>query len=167
MTATEPRRTRGPRWRRVELGRAGWGLALLVAPRPVLTRVHHVRVDRAALVVARILGARQLAQALLSGVRPGPEVLAMGVWVDGAHAATAVALAAADRSRARAALTDAAVATAWALAGARDLRRGPVPPPAHDRRRDALARQVLRLVPGGTPLLRQADRDRAATARAG
>lgn len=150
-----------------ELWRAGWGAALLLAPRPILTRVHHVHVDATAIAVARILGARQLAQALLSGVRPSPEVLAMGVWVDGAHAASAVALAAADPGRARAALTDAAVAGVWAAAGARDLRRGTAGPPGHDRHRDRLARRVLRLVPGGQALLRRADRDRAVTAAAG
>ena len=152
-----------PRLRWIELARGAWGAALLVAPRVVLERVHHLTVDDKSLIVARVLGARHLAQAALSGVGPSPEVLAMGVWVDCAHAATAVGLAAVDRSRARGGLTDAGIAAVWAAAGYRDLRSGAVPPPEHDRRRDALARLVLRIVPGGSALLhRSADRRRGA-----
>jgi len=62
---------------------------LLFAPRAVLNRVHHVEVDTKSVLVARVLGARHLTQAALSGVNPSPEVLAMGVWVDVAHACTA------------------------------------------------------------------------------
>lgn len=60
--------------------------------------VHHVTVDNKSVLIARILGVRQLAQAVLSGVRPSPEVLAMGVWVDGVHAMTALGLACVDAS---------------------------------------------------------------------
>jgi hypothetical protein len=154
--------------RRIELVRAAWGAALLVTPRQVLGRVHHLRVDRASVRVARVLGARQLGQALLSGVDPSPEVLAMGVWVDGVHAATAVGLAVVDRHRARAGLTDAAIAGAYAVLGYRDLVTARATPPSHQqRRRDELARAVLGLVPGGGPLLsRCADaRTRAAGSR--
>lgn len=156
-------RSHGPRPRRIELVRAGWGLALLLAPETVLGRVHHIRVDAPTLGVARILGARQLAQATLSGVDPSPEVLAMGVWVDTAHALSAIGLAAAAPRRARAALTDTAVAGLWAAAGARDLRRGVATPAGHDRRRDRLARVVLGLVPGGRALLGRAREDRTAS----
>ena len=118
------------RSRKIELFRAGWGAALLVAPRHVMTNVHHVRVDRKSVVIARILGARQLTQAVLSGVRPSPEVLAMGVWVDAVHAISALALAVLDRPRARAGMTDTAVASLWAGAGYRDLTSaGSTPPP--------------------------------------
>lgn len=146
--------------RKVEAARAVWGLTLLIAPRLMLEQVHRVDADRRAIVVTRILGARQLSQAALSGVRPSPEVLAMGVWVDAAHSVTAAGLAVADRTRARAALADAVVAGIWAILGGRDLGCGSVPPRAHDRRRDLLARVVLRVVPGGRPLL-----DRVAGAR--
>ena len=150
--------------RPIEVLRAAWGTALLVAPRAVMTDVHHVTVDTRSLVVARVLGARQVTQAVLSGVSPSPEVLATGVWVDTAHAATAVGLALADRSRARAGLTDAAVAAAWALAGLFDLTHGLVPPARHERRRDRLARWTLRRLPGGRPLARLA-RDRRRSTR--
>jgi hypothetical protein len=142
--------------RLVEVGRGLWGLALLTAPGQVMTHVHHVRVDRTSVVVARVLGARHLAQAALSGVDPSPEVLAMGTWVDTAHAATGVALAVVDRGRARGALTDVAVAATWALAGWRDLDHPDRQAPGHDRRRDRLAVAVLRVVPGGRSLLRRA-----------
>jgi len=146
--------------RLIELARAGWGGALLFAPRVVLNRVHHVEVDTKSVLVARVLGARHLTQAALSGINPSPEVLAMGVWVDVAHASTAVALAVVDRTRARAGLADAAVAGLWAGVGWRDLRTAP---PAHDRRRDALARRVLSMAPGGSRLARIADHDRQRT----
>jgi len=55
---------------------------LLFAPQVVLNRVHHVEVDTESVLVARVLGARHLTQAALSGINPSPEVLAMGVWVD-------------------------------------------------------------------------------------
>nr|WP_205849885.1 hypothetical protein [Nakamurella flava] len=138
--------------RPIEIARAGWGLALLVAPGPVLRNFHGVRVDRRSLVVARVLGARHLTQAVLSGVDPSPEVLAMGVWVDTAHGASAVGLAAVDHSRVRGGLLDAGLALTWALAGYRALRRPDAQSPRHDRRRDALARKVLRYVPGGRRL---------------
>lgn len=150
MTAAGPRPT--PR-RRIEFVRGAWGAALLAAPRTVLGSLDQVRIDSKSVVVTRILGARHLTQAVLSGASPSPEVLAMGIWVDIVHAATAVALAAGDRTRARGGLTDAAVAAIWAARGLHDLRTGTPPAPAHDRRRDALARAVLRRAPGGTALL--------------
>lgn len=149
--------------RRIELVRAAWGAALLLAPEQVLGRVHRLRIDRPSVAVARVLGARQLAQAVLSGADPSPEVLAMGVWVDTVHAATAVGLACADRSRARAGLTDAAVAGLWAVLGYRDLTTTGATPSSHQRLRDELARAVLGLVPGGGPLL---SRSAAARTRA-
>ena len=150
------RRRRPQTVRSVELARASWGAALLLDPAAVLERVHHLRADRASLVVARILGARHVVQAALSGLRPSPAVLAVGVWVDGAHATTAIALACVDRARARAALTDAAVAAAWMAAGWRDLGRPASGDPAHDRMRDSLARALLPRLPGGRVLLARA-----------
>ncbi|PND57975.1 hypothetical protein CRM90_10720 [Mycobacterium sp. ENV421] len=153
------------RSRSIELTRAGWGLALLVAPRAVMESVHRIEVDTKSVVVARILGARHLTQALLSGWRPSPEVLAMGVWVDAVHALTAVGLAAVDRNRARAGLTDAAAATIWAGAGYRDLSQRSATPPSHQRVRDRLARIVLGVVPGGAFLLSQVRADRNSSRR--
>ncbi len=153
--------SRATTFRQIELLRAGWGAALLIAPQQVMKSVHHVKVDNKSVVIARILGARQLTQAALSGLRPSPEVLAMGVWVDAVHALTALGLAVADRSRARAGLTDTAVAGLWAGAGYRDLFRGAPTTASHQRRRDRLALIVLRVAPGGAFLLQRVNADRA------
>jgi hypothetical protein len=149
-SASQPRAYRG-----IELLRGGWGAALLVAPDRVLGVVHGLDVDTKSRVVARILGARQLTQAVLSGFRPSPEVLAMGVWVDAVHAITALGLAAADRHRLRAGVTDTVIAGLWAGAGYRDLTHARATPPAHQRRRDRLAICVLSVVPGGRALRNQ------------
>lgn len=85
----------------------------------------------------------------------------MGVWVDTVHAATALALAAFDRARTRAGLIDTAAAGMWAAAGYRELRAAGGTPPAHQRRRDRLARVVLGVAPGGRMLLQQVGVDRA------
>ncbi|MEO6882003.1 MAG: hypothetical protein ABI181_13800 [Mycobacteriaceae bacterium] len=145
------------RW--IEVGRGAWGAALLLAPRRAL-RATHATLDTTSVNVTRVLGARQLAQAALSGVNPSPEVLATGVWVDAAHSATAIALAVTDHRRARAGLVDAAVAAVWAGIGARDLSHAEPTAPGHDRIRDRLARLVLPRLPGGSALLRRARRRR-------
>ncbi len=146
------------RW--IEVARAAWGASLLLAPRRAL-RATHATLDTRSVNVTRVLGARQLAQAVLSGVRPSPEVLATGVWVDTAHSATAVALALTDRRRARAGLIDATVAGVWAGIGARDLCNAEPTAPGHDRVRDRLARLVLPRLPGGSALLRRAHQRRS------
>ena len=147
--------------RRVEIARGAWGLVLLLAPTAVLNRVHHVQLDRRAVMVARVLGARHLSQAVLSGVHPSPEVLAVGAWVDAAHSATAVAFAVADPARARAALSDAVVAGSWSALGYRDVTAARPTPPGHDRWRDRLALLALRVVPGGDDLAQRARAARA------
>ena len=154
-SSSHPRLPTRRRLRTIELLRAGWGAALLFAPRHVTHNVHHITVDTKSVAIARILGARQLSQAALPGLRPSPEVLAMGVWVDAVHALTALALAGADHSRARAGLTDTAVAGIWAAAGYFDLARGRATPSAHQHLRDHLARIVLDVVPGGGVLMRK------------
>jgi hypothetical protein len=138
--------------RRLEVARVGYALALLAAPRHVQALLG-VPVDSTSTAVVRVLGARHLAQGLLSGPAPSPEVLAMGVWVDAAHATTALALAVVDRSRARAGLLDGVLAGSWAVAGYRDLVTGGGTRHRHDRVRDMLARAVLRRLPGGRRLL--------------
>jgi hypothetical protein len=150
----------GMRYRRIEILRGVWGVALLVCPDRVLAIAHGLRVDAKSRIIARILGARHLIQSTLSGFRPSPEVLAMGVWVDTVHALTALGLAVVDRDRARAGLTDAAVAGLWALAGNHDLARAGPTPAARQRVRERLALLVLSRVPGGHSLLaRQGHRE--------
>ncbi|AFM19932.1 hypothetical protein Mycch_5247 [Mycolicibacterium chubuense NBB4] len=149
------------KYRGFEILRGSWGAVLLIAPDRVLRATRSGPIDTKSRTVTRILGARHLTQAALSGLRPSPEVLAMGVWVDAVHALTACALALSDRRRARAGYTDAAVASVWAAAGYRDLRHGRATPRAHQQVRDQLADLVLDHVPGGPPL-----HDRAREVRA-
>lgn len=137
---------------KIEVVRAAWGAGLLLAPRWVLQNIHHAEIDTTSVAVARVLGARQLIQATLSGVSPGPEILALGVWVDAVHSASMIALAGVDRTRARAALTDAAVAGAWALIGYRDLRTAHGAVPVADGTRDRLADWMLAHLPAGSLL---------------
>jgi hypothetical protein len=142
------------RW--IEIVRTAWGTVLLVAPRKILSQVHGVEVDRKATVVTRILGARHLVQAMLSGINPSPEVVAAGVWVDAVHSTTALGLAVVNPHRARGGITDAIVAAAWALFGTHDLASRKTRRPDQERRRDLLAQMALQLLPGGKPLLARA-----------
>lgn len=158
-----PRRTAGAT-RPIELLRGGWGVCMLVAPRRMMSLLG-VEVDVRSLVVARVLGARQVAQAALSGSRPSPEVLALGVWVDVVHCASLVGFAAVDRDRARASLLDAGVAGTWAGLGYRDLVRDRATPPSHEGWRDAVSRTLLGFLPGGAPLGRRAEAARRRTSR--
>ncbi len=141
--------------RGIELMRAGWGTVLLAAPAAALNHIHGVQVDRKAVVVTRILGVRHLVQALLSGIDPGPEVLAAGVWVDTVHSMTAFGLAVVDRRRARGGLTDGVVAAAWAGVGLRHLHTGKART-GGVRGGDRLARSVVGALPGGRRLMVQA-----------
>ncbi|KAA0109283.1 hypothetical protein [Mycolicibacterium sp. P1-5] len=149
------------RYRGIEILRGAWGVALLFNPDGVLRVTASGPVDSTGRNVTRILGARQLVQATLSGLRPSPEVLAMGVWVDTVHALTASALALSDRRRARAGCTDAAIAGVWAGAGYHELKQGRATPRDHQRVRDKLAEMVLAHAPGGRRLRRVVNRARA------
>ena len=151
----DARATRDRRSRRIEAVRAGWGTTLLFRPDLVMRAFHGVHDDAKSRTVARILGARHLVQAVSSGVRPSAEVLAMGVWVDAVHALTALGLALVDRRRARAGLTDAAVAALWATAGNHDLGGATQTPSSRRSVRDRLAVLVLSHVPVGRALLRK------------
>lgn len=148
------------RYRSIELFRATWGLALLAYPDRVLGVVQGLKIDPSSRAIARILGTRHLTQAVLSGYRPSPEVLAMGAWVDGVHALTALGLATVNRDRTRTGLTDAAIAGTWVAAGYRDLEHAQATTPSHQRIRDRLADIVLRHAPGGRPLRKRVDEAR-------
>ncbi len=106
--------------RRIEVVRGAWGLVMLAGPTPLL-RAIAIDDDPVMIWTGRVLGARHLTQAVLSGARPSPEGLAMGVWVDAVHALCALGLAASSRRRAAAGIFDAVAATGWAVAGYRDL----------------------------------------------
>lgn len=98
--------------------RACYGTALLSAPGLALGLCTGEASSPRARAVVRVLGARHLAQAVLTLWQPRRRVLAAGAVIDGCHAASMLALAAADPSLRRAGLADAAAATAFTAAGA-------------------------------------------------
>ncbi len=105
------------------VARACWGLALLVAPRPLLRTVARVErpVPRGAVVTMRVLGARHLAQTVVEAVGPWPTVGYLGVGTDGLHALSDVGLAVLAPRWRRGALVDTAIATAFTASTIRSL----------------------------------------------
>ena len=105
--------------------RAGYGSLLLVAPRPLVRFASgRRRADGAAVLFARVLGVRQLLEALaVASTRREPAVVAIGAGVDAIHAATAVTLAVRKPEHRRAAAANAVVATVLAVAGTARARR--------------------------------------------
>ncbi len=95
--------------------RAFWGGALLIAPRSALGLLGAGSVPRAGLVVARLLGGRHLLQAVLTWTQPVHPVLVAGGVTDVLHAASDVLLAVLRPQWRRAALSDAALASAFAV----------------------------------------------------
>jgi hypothetical protein len=121
--------------------RAAYGAALCCAPGAMLRLEGGAEADSDphARAVARVLGGRHLAQALLTAARPTPVVLALGAGSDVLHSASMAALGVLDRPRRRLGLTDGLIAAAFAAAGAGLARRraaavpapgGPAPAPA-------------------------------------
>jgi hypothetical protein len=107
---------------RLTLARAAYGLLLTTAP-GLVVRAYGGQPVPADRTVARILGWRQLIQAAACAGAPEAQVLLLGVEADAAHALSAVALAAADRPRRRAGLTEALLASSLAAAGVAAARR--------------------------------------------
>ncbi len=133
--------------------RGAYGVAQLTAP-GLVAQVLGLPRDQATRQVTRVLGARQLVQGALSAPAPTASVLALGVEVDLAHAASMLGWAVFDRRRRRPALTSAVEAAAFAAAGVLAVsraRRQPTPPAAAGRplqTRDQLAGRLARyLVP--------------------
>ncbi|GAA2861120.1 hypothetical protein Acy02nite_57550 [Actinoplanes cyaneus] len=69
------------------------------------------------MTVARVLGARQVAQALVIAARPSPRVAGLSVLVDAAHASTCVWLAVTSGRWRPTATVDALIAVGLAAAG--------------------------------------------------
>ena len=99
-----------------------WGALLLIAPGRLLGALAGGRIDARVSAIARVLGAREVVQALATGRRPTRRRLHAGALVDGAHAASMVALAASGVGPRRLTLTSAATATAFAAAGIAESR---------------------------------------------
>jgi hypothetical protein len=97
--------------------RAGYGLALLLAPGPLIRLATGRPPSRRTCWTARVLGARHLVQTALTAAAPQPAVFAVGGQVDTLHATSMLLLAAVSRSGRRAALTDALTEAAFAAVG--------------------------------------------------
>ena len=100
------------------MARAGYGAVLLCAPGAVIGLCTGRPASPCARAVARLLGFRHLAQAAVTARTPTPVVLAIGAQVDLAHAASMLALGAANWPLRRAPLSDALVAVIFAALGA-------------------------------------------------
>ncbi len=135
--------------------RGGYGVLQLAAPALVSERLLGRPLDPRGRAAARILGARQLGQAVACGRAPGYPVLALGVEVDLLHALSMLGLAAVSPSRRPAALTDTLIAASFAAAGALAARAASAerPPPGPggalgQLRQDWADRLAGALVPG-------------------
>jgi hypothetical protein len=73
--------------RALQLARAGYGAALVLAPGPAILLATGRLPGRRACRVARLLGARHLTQATLTAFTPLPAVFGAGAGVDALHAA--------------------------------------------------------------------------------
>jgi hypothetical protein len=98
--------------------RACYGVALLCAPGPALRLATGQPPGPRGRTVARVLGVRHLAQAVLTAWRPRREVLLAGAGIDACHCASMLALAAADPRMRRAGFADALAAAAFTATGA-------------------------------------------------
>ena len=130
----------------------GYGALQLASPTLVSRSLLRGRLDTRGQGAARVLGARQLTQALASGPVPNYPVVALGVEVDLLHAASMLALAVTGRRR-WAAFTDALIAGAFAAAGAspparqRTSRHGDRPTPCRNSAGDGRTASLRRVFP--------------------
>jgi hypothetical protein len=99
----------------LEVGRAAYGLVGLVAPARIAALELGRVPGRGTVTVARILGARHLAQALAVLATGGRDAHRLGGGVDALHAASMVPWAAAARSERRYYVTSGVVAGALTL----------------------------------------------------
>jgi len=106
-----------PAARRLQLIRASYGVALVMAPGLVIYLATGRFPSRRVRRVAQVLGTRHLAQAAVTAAIPVPEVLELGAAVDTGHAASMVMLAPAGGTAWPAALLDALAEAAFAAVG--------------------------------------------------
>lgn len=95
--------------------RAAWGLTLLVMPGPIIGTIAGKPADDISKIVGRILGARQLGQALTLGRTRDPFWMGTGAAIDTLHSLSMVALAAVDPGHRRLAGFDAVFAGVLAM----------------------------------------------------
>ena len=104
------------------VARAAWGAGCLAAPGPVGRVLGLAPGDGRARLLLRLLGARDLGQAVLAATAPPPALVRLGLGVDVLHAASMYGLAAFSRAYRRPALTAAAIATTWTAVAPRPPR---------------------------------------------
>ncbi|NMN99064.1 hypothetical protein [Antrihabitans stalactiti] len=95
--------------------RAGWGTMLIAAPPSLRTPAGPL--DRRGVLIARVLGARQFAQAAVVGSTSSHRLLAVSTGVDALHAASMLAVGAMSQRHRKTAITDALIATGFAVSG--------------------------------------------------
>jgi hypothetical protein len=106
-----------PAARRLQLTRAGYGAALVMAPGLVTYLATGRFPGRRGRRVAQLLGTRHLVQAAVTAFVPVADVFELGAEVDAVHAGSMLALAAADPAARPAALTDTLAEALFAAAG--------------------------------------------------
>jgi hypothetical protein len=111
----------GVRW--MSVVRAGYGAALLCDPGPMITALTGAPVSGRERAIARVLGARQLAQAAVCGLAPTRGLIQASAAVDGLHAASMLALASAKPRLRRALLAETEIAVSLALAALAGVHR--------------------------------------------
>jgi hypothetical protein len=97
------------------LVRAGWGFALLTMPQRVLAAAGHPHPSLGAQRIARVLGARHLAQAGFLLTLPSRRTVCIGATVDALHCLSGVALATVSPRWRSAAAADALLAATFAI----------------------------------------------------
>ncbi len=102
--------------RRASLARLVLGAAQVARPHLV---AHDGADDDLTIRAIRVLGARDMVQGLITLIRPSRRVIRLGAAVDAIHALSMLGLAVVDRPRRTTALTSAANAAGFALAGLR------------------------------------------------
>ena len=101
----------------LQLIRAGYGVALVLAPGRLIHLATGRPPGRRTCWTARVLGTRHLVQTALTAAAPTPAVFAVGGQVDTLHATSMLLLAAVSQGGRRAALTDVLTEAAFAAAG--------------------------------------------------
>lgn len=112
-----------PSTRWANLVRAGYGLALLCVPGPMIDGLTGEPASRRARAVARVLGARHVAQAAVCGMVPTRSLIEAGAAADGLHAASMLTLAGVNPGLRRALLADTVIAATFASVAVSALRR--------------------------------------------
>ena len=128
------------RHERLQLIRASYGVALVMAPGLVIYLATGRFPGRRGRRVAQLLGTRHLVQAAVTAFVPVPEVFVLGAAVDAVHAGSMVILGAADPAARHAALTDALAETVFAAMGRPDAARE-ISAPVEPAERDLLQQQ--------------------------